>query len=195
MLNDDRYLSDWELLSRKTRRQYIFRRMVLGMKSLKTNKRNRIVIAAAAAVGVLIFCLWPRIISDVVPLPGGNVILGLGRVMVLACLAVILLILFEYMGTPRGAKQIEENLERAGFVNYIREPPVLLEISICPNNSSYQVLKFDARGIPMEVWKENRSLLETALNMIILDIYHGSDFGEITVLAANPRLQDLRTRK
>lgn len=82
-------------------------------------------------------------------------------------------VILEYLlliGTPWGADLIEDNLQRAGIVNEVDEPPILLEIGFSQENDRVRILEFQTVGIPMNLWKDKQLAAESALDAYIVKV-------------------------
>lgn len=86
-------------------------------------------------------------------------------------LSVILYVVIN--GTPRGANGISDDLHRAGVVNQIEEPPILLERMKDVNNPKVEILTLHATGIPLDLWEDKQLAIESALNAFVVKVKEG----------------------
>ena len=83
---------------------------------------------------------------------------------------VVLLVL---IGTPRGAKSINENLWRIGLTNHAGEAPLLLRSYKENKEFNITVMEFEPNGIARTDWEDKQERIETALNVHIIKFTQG----------------------
>lgn len=91
-----------------------------------------------------------------------------GLIWVVACFASI-----PACGYIPGSWRMYDDLTRAGIVNYAGEAPLLIDRQRLQH--SIEVLTFQITGYPYENWDENRTAIESALNVCILSLQQGKD--------------------
>lgn len=82
---------------------------------------------------------------------------------------------------PIEAWKSTRNFIRAGLVNSVGEPPILISIKRISSNNVLYV--FESVGISLEYWEKHRLNLENAFDMSISGIRIGKNMREIEVLA------------
>lgn len=65
-----------------------------------------------------------------------------------------------------------DDFTRAGIYNQAREAPLLIKAS---RDGNIQQLTYYIKGYPLECWEDNRTRIESALNVTILSITQGSN--------------------
>ena len=80
----------------------------------------------------------------------------------------LLLGLLMALGTPHQAKEIERRLSQIGLTDRFGDCPVLVS-SKTQKASSVRYLSFFSRGISKEMWEQNRTDIEDALNVSWVD--------------------------
>lgn len=86
-------------------------------------------------------------------------------------------------GKPFGAKRMNDNLKRAGIVNHLGEAPLLLYKESVPNNKRVKVYEFLNAGVPVEVWQDKLTEIESALNIKISSFEEGNSSNIIKMYA------------
>ena len=77
------------------------------------------------------------------------------------------------IGTPKNAKRISDDLQRAGVVNDVDEPPILIERKLDLHNPTIEILVFQTVGIPFDIWAEKQLAIESALNAFVVKVQEG----------------------
>jgi S-DNA-T family DNA segregation ATPase FtsK/SpoIIIE len=95
-------------------------------------------------------------------------------VLTVALAVLLFLILIMACGTAPGATRMERDFQRIGLTNRAGEPPIVISITPCGNNQKKQITLLSG-GIPIEVYRDNLSELESILNMHIVQLYEGKD--------------------
>lgn len=72
-----------------------------------------------------------------------------------------------------GSWGMYDDLTRAGIVNYAGEAPLLIQRKMF--ESGVTELIYQIKGYPLTKWEENRTLIESALNVSIVSIQQGAD--------------------
>ena len=88
---------------------------------------------------------------------------------------------------PLYARQIEYSLIEAGIVDHIGLPPQFLHYK--RNKNGGDRICFYSKGIPPEEWRDKCEILETSLNIHIIDIVPGKNNREVAILATSGDLQ------
>lgn len=158
------------LLRQQTIRRYVLATVRRGAVGIITDRGCRMrYLVLVAIITLVCFALHPHtnndpLISAIAPLLNGlYAILWLA-----ACLLAI-----PACGYLPGSWSMYDDLTRAGVVNFAGEAPLL----IGHQRGAHNVLKltFQIKGYPLNRWQENQALLESALNVSILDIYQWKD--------------------
>ena len=87
--------------------------------------------------------------------------------LIVLCSIFAFLLLVFLIGMPKGAKAMNDNLKRAGMVNHTGEAPLLLSKTGLPDSERVNVYEFYSAGIPLAVWQDNQTVIESALNLKI----------------------------
>lgn len=95
--------------------------------------------------------------------------------------------MFLLLGTPISSKTVQGRLERVGFTNSANETPILLAKYRDKNRFRITIYEFENRGIPIKVWEEKQSKLETVLNLRIVKIVQGKSFKRTILYTAPSR--------
>ena len=83
---------------------------------------------------------------------------------------------------PFEAMRSHKSLLRAGFVNSVGEPPMLVSLIYDGPLMRYQ---YSAEGIALKEWEDNKEVLENALNIVIGQIKETSDKQHILMTAVD----------
>lgn len=165
-------------LIQQTKRREIYRNLRRGLQSLKKPERAGCFVALVVIIAAFIHHTAHRPISamiDTRPMEAfGNVIIGAGIV-----LAVLYL-----MGHIPHSREMRNNLERAGVINSIGEAPAIIDISY-PDNQFVQIT-FELSGLQVADWIEQKSAIESALNLVILKITDGDNMRQVVVTGIHP---------
>ena len=86
-------------------------------------------------------------------------------------------------GGPIESKAVQDNLIRAGLVNAVGEAPTLEAKWISPDNPKITVYEFFCRGVPLEIWKQHTTRIDSALNITTADTRQGHDNSHVLVYA------------
>lgn len=65
-----------------------------------------------------------------------------------------------------------DDFSRAGICNQAHEAPLLVKAN---RDGNIQQLTFSLKGCPLEYWEDNRTTIESALNVTVLSITQGSN--------------------
>ena len=165
-------------LSAETRRSYIVKTLLRGLKNIFTSWRAALVYAMVMLVlGALL-----QLSCD----DAG----GFAATMQELLLKVLYLGLFPVaaygFGYVPGSFAAYRNMVRAGFVNSAGEAPVLIHRR-CDGKA--EELTFEAKGLPLEDWTDAKETIQTALNMTIGRIKQGEDLRTIIVRAVPGNVQ------
>ena len=96
-------------------------------------------------------------------------------------LLISLLYLISY-SQPFEALRSHKALLRAGFINSVGEPPMLISLTFDGPIMRYQ---YSAEGIALREWEDSKELLENALNIVIGQIKETSDKQHILMTAVD----------
>ena len=96
------------------------------------------------------------------------------------------------IGTPKGIHHIHENFLKIGLLNHRKEIPLLIQNSREKSNPNVSKIIFEANGIPLIVWHNKQSEIETALNIHIIKIEQGKYPRQIIIysISGNTTLPD-----
>ena len=165
-------------LSAETRRYYILRTLLCGLKKIFTSWKA----ALAYAVMMLVLGLFLHISCAGTDGFGGTI-----QALLMRTLYIMLFPALAYaFGHVRGSFAIYRNLVRAGFTNKVGEAPMLIQRQ---RVGLAEELTFVAKGLPLETWTEDREKIQTALNMTIGRIKQGEDLRTIVVHAVPGNVQ------
>lgn len=98
---------------------------------------------------------------------------GLWTLAVYAMGALSLLLYIAINGTPWGAGWMSDDLHRAGVINEVNEPPILLDRKVDVENPKVEILTFQTTGIPLNVWEDKQLAIESALNAFVVKVKEG----------------------
>ena len=100
------------------------------------------------------------------------------------------IVLIVFLGTPKGAKKINQSLNIVGLVNHAGQSPLLLKRH---NEYGITIMEFDPNGIPLYDWEDKKEDIETALNMHIENIRYGKSRDKIVLqaISGNENLPDV----
>ena len=168
---------DSERLRWETKKKYVLGTFLNGLDRILHNcdaSRSYTLICAALAGAVLLMMLGGRTegISAVLQ-PITNLIWAIGWLAL--CSGVIFL--FGYI--PHSWDYYDD-FSRAGICNSAREAPLLVSAT---QQGNVQSLTFIIKGYPLEKWEENRTTIDSALNITTLSIAQGSN-NQLFVLRA-----------
>lgn len=165
-------------LASQARWSRLFLRLRLGLTKLLQNKH-----AFAGFVGLLFvstllycWCLLPNH-TDADAFESLTTLLWL--VALTISTPVVLIGYTILIGTPWRADHISDNLQRAGIVNSVDEPPILTQKSTDKDNPKIEILVFQATGIPFDLWSESQLAIESALNAYVVQIQEGSKRNQV----------------
>lgn len=165
-------------LTAETRRYYILRTLLRGLKKIFTRWKASLAYAAVMlALGVLLQ----------LSCAGADGLAGAIQALLMRALYIMLFPTLVYaFGHVRGSFAIYRNLIRAGFTNKVGEAPVLIQRQ---RVGLAEELTFVAKGLPLETWTEEKEKIQTALNMTIGRIKQGEDLRTIIVRAVPGNVQ------
>ena len=101
--------------------------------------------------------------------------------------ALVFLAFIFFTGKPIGAKRINNNLHRIGFINSSGEAPMLISNKKLNQSSDIIVLTFETCGIPLSEWLDNQEKIESALNIRIDCAEQGQDCQHIIIHCVDGR--------
>ena len=165
---------DKYILESKTRLKYQFLRLKTGIYEVTHKKLYSIIAVTYILVALLI---W--VISRVNANTETADIFSLFNIVVFQLLYphyavagfIVMLIM---IGTPKGAKSINENLWRIGLTNHAAESPLLLRKYRQDNEFDITIMEFEPNGIPLSEWQDKQERIETALNVHIIKFEQGT---------------------
>ncbi|MCR4693179.1 MAG: DUF87 domain-containing protein [Firmicutes bacterium] len=167
------------ILERKTRLKYQFLRLRTGFYNVMHKKCATIIAASYIAVAFIIWTAFKASMgtgaADIFQLFNRVVFRLLYPLYVIVGFAVLLILL----GTPYGAKSINENLWRIGLTNHATESPLLLRRYKKDKDFDITVMEFEPNGISLSEWQDKQERIETALNMHIVKFEQGKNRGRI----------------
>jgi len=168
-------------LKQETKRKYWILRFGNGLYQLKYDKRKALVVVGYAVLALAIWIFRDNIFQlnnqDIFSL----VFMGALNFMLPFWLIIGLVALIIFFGTPFGAKQINDNLWRIGLINHAGESPFLIRKTTDQHRTRMSALEFVSNGIPIDIWRDKQSKIETALNIYIANIERGKNSKRIIV--------------
>ncbi len=170
-----------ERLVLASRRRQDIQRLKMGGRAVLEDRRKAGLIALYLFAALFVWTFR-------VPLFGldGQDVFGLvNRVSWAALLPVLffagLLALLWRLGTPWGARPIEDAVKRSGIVNHAGETPMLSRKYKDAKRPRVTVLEFWGNGAPLKNWTDKQDALEAALNRNIVKMTEGRDKQHILV--------------
>lgn len=161
-------------LERQTERKHWLLRFKAGCKAIYTDKRKGIVIVVYLVLALLLWLFRVRIFhlqgTDIFSVTNRETIQRIFPI----CVPVGLFFLVAALGTPFGAKAIQNNLLRIGFHNHAGESPLLLAKHKDRKNPRVAVLEFEANGIPKTVWENKQAEIEATLDLHVVKVTEGA---------------------
>ncbi len=161
-------------LERKTRLKYQFLRLVTGFRNI-FGKRYGILVVLGYVAFVIIVKL---IINTNIDNEAIDIFSVLYRTIIQLLFPIYsvagFIILVMFIGTPRGAMSINENLWRIGLTNHAGEAPLLLRRYKRDKEFNITVMEFEPNGISVMEWQDKQERIETALNVHIIKIEQGT---------------------
>ena len=100
------------------------------------------------------------------------------------------IVLIVFLGTPNGAKKINQSLNIVGLVNHAGQSPLLLKRY---KEYGVTIMEFDPNGISLSDWEDKHEDIETALNMHVENIRYGKSRDKIVLqaISGNENLPDV----
>lgn len=160
-----------EQLSRQAARRKLWLRIKYGCRNIFRSPL-RLFGLLPLTVAIAIAVLWCKCYAT----SGGVVAAITAEIWLLAVNMLSLLSVLLYVvinGTPWGATGISDDLQRAGVVNQIDEPPILLERKKDVENPKVVILTLHATGIPLDLWEDKQLAIESALNAFVVRVKEG----------------------
>ena len=183
---------DKERLNQQTQKKYLFQRLIKGCKAVWENTVHKIILIAFYPIAILTWYLFKSNLSlEDIPLisPVLFVLVDLMLPALLIGGTLVILILF---GTPYGFNKTSNEFQRIGMTNSAGEVPMLLTRTRDKRHSNVEILEFDAVGIPLTEWENDRGYIEAALNVNIVKIIEGRNKRRILlhIVSADSGLPD-----
>ena len=165
---------DKYVLERKTRLKYQLLRLKTGIYDV-THKKSCAIIAVLYITVALLIWVISRVnanteTADMFSLFNIVVFQLLYPLYAVAGFIVMLIMI----GTPKGAKSINENLWRIGLTNHAAESPLLLRKYKQDNEFDITIMEFEPNGISLSEWQDKQERIETALNVHIIKFEQGT---------------------
>lgn len=170
---------DKYILERKTRLKYQFLRFKTGIYDVLHKKSYAILVLSYIAAVLLVWVIYqskPDTETGDMFAVLYHAVLRLMFPLYAAGGFVVWLVL---LGTPKGAKAINENLWRIGLTNHAGEAPLLLRKYKKNKEFSIVVMEFEPNGIPLTDWQDKQDRIETALNVHIIKVEQGTSKQQI----------------
>lgn len=166
---------DKYVLERKTRLKYQLLRLKTGIYDVTHKKSCAIIAVLYIAVALFI---W--VISRVNANTETADIFSLFNIVVFQLLYPLyavagFIVMLIMIGTPKGAKSINENLWRIGLTNHATESPLLLRKYKQDNEFDITIMEFEPNGISLSEWQDKQERIETALNVHIIKFEQGKN--------------------
>lgn len=92
------------------------------------------------------------------------------------------------LGTPFGAKDINERLLRTGLINHAGETPLLVSKSFNKQTGA-TIMEFESNGIPLCDWEKSKENIEAILNVYIVDMRQGKRRNRIVLKTVSGDIQ------
>ena len=166
-------------VERDARLKYQFLRFKMGICNIFCKKCTWIAVAVYIFIAIIIkywLDTWTYEASDI-----GMKINNIGFRMMFPFLSIGgFIVLIIYLGTPKGAKKINQSLNIVGLVNHAGQSPLLLKIY---KEYGITIMEFDPKGIPLSDWEDKKEDIETALNMHVENIQYGKSRDKIVLQA------------
>ncbi|MBO4941450.1 MAG: DUF87 domain-containing protein [Clostridia bacterium] len=160
------------LIQRKTRLRYQWLRFKTGFCGLFTNWIKALI----AVTYILFVVLFWQFKESIIYINNEDIFGAANKITVELAFPIIFIALFAaliiFLGTPFGAKEINERLLRTGLVNHAGETPLLIQKSYDKSNC-VTTMEFESNGIPLCDWENNKENIETILNVYIDEIKQG----------------------
>jgi len=176
-------------IERESRLKYQFLRFKMGILNIFCKKWTWLAVALYIALAIIIKYLldnWTYDASDI-----GMTINNIGFRMLFPLWAIGgFIVLIVFLGTPKGAREINQSLNIVGLVNHAGQSPLLLKRC---KEYGMTIMEFEPNGIPLSDWKEKREDIETALNIHIENIGYGKSRDKIVLqaISGNENLPDV----
>ena len=176
-------------LERDARLKYQFLRFKMGILNIFCKKWTWLAVVTYIFIAIIFkywLDTWTYDASDI-----GIKINNIGFRMMFPFLSIggfVVLIIF--LGTPKGAKKINQSLNIIGLVNHAGQSPLLLKSY---KEYGITIMEFDTNGIPLSDWDDKKEDIETALNMHIENIRYGKSRDKIVLqaISGNENLPDV----
>ena len=110
---------------------------------------------------------------------------GIWRIAIYALGAFSVLVYVVLNGTPWRANAISDDLQRAGIVNNVDEPPILVAKTVDEENPNIVILDFHATGIAQNLWEDRQLAVESALNAYIIKVKEGRNRNHVLLHTVN----------
>lgn len=171
-------------LDNQSRRHRIYIRLKAGIYSVFHNGRTAaIFVCYISLLTVAVLCrhnLLSILIPDSIIADFLRDIYGLVFDLIVFISVPLVLIL---IGMPFGADRISDKLHRAGVVNAIDEPPILLKRYADKNNKNVTVYDFLTVGIDRAALEELQPEIESALDCFVVKITDGPSRNRVLLYA------------
>ena len=92
--------------------------------------------------------------------------------------------------TPIGKRSVQDQLKSIGLVNHAEAVPELKSKRKDKQNPRITIWEFTSQGIPLKVWQDKQSAIETALDITIVKMKNGSGRSRVLIYAV-PAVSDL----
>ena len=166
-------------LERDARLKYQFLRFKTGIYNIIHKKWTWFAVVVYIFIAIIIkywLDTWTYDASDI-----GMTINNIGFRMMFPFLSIGgFIVLIVFLGTPKGAKKINQSLNIVGLVNHAGQSPLLLKSY---KEHGITIMEFDPNGIPLSDWKDKKEDIETALNMHVENIRYGKSRDKIVLQA------------
>lgn len=159
-------------LSAQTARRRYATRMLAGAENALRKPWNVLFPPLLLAM-VLLFLCRDWLVSALAPALLVPMLSNMATILIPILSAVIILGLLVVLGTPKGADAMADDLHRAGIVNTIDEPPLLMHRRPDAENPRIEILDFRSVGISRATWEDLQPQVEVALNCHVVKIQDG----------------------
>lgn len=164
-------------LRRRTRLRFLFVILRNGAQNIIHNRKKRLTFLLAALAIFTVVAYMSRH-NQYLPMIGTITAIGYAAIGIAALAAVVYL-----LGRVPHAWNIYDDFVRIGWVNSAGEAPVLITYE--RRATHLYLLRFWVKGLPREEWEDNKEVIETAINLRIIDTMDGDDRREVIVLCTD----------
>lgn len=163
------------VLERKTRLKYQFLRLKTGIYDVTHKKLYAVISFSYIVIALFVWVISRTNVNtetaDIFSLFNTVVF----RVIYPFYMVSGFIVMLVMIGTPKGAKSVNENLWRIGLTNHAGEAPLLLRNYRQDKEFNIAVMEFEPNGISLTEWQDKQERIETALNVHIIKFEQGTN--------------------